>query len=242
MRFPSIENKEIVLVVPCFNESNRWDAKYWEEVSKIPGLLLIFVNDGSTDDTEQLIRGFSNHLVNLSKNVGKAEAIRHGFTSLFDEDYVGIGFLDADAAFSPADIERLIDSFRAKNSISQSPTAIWSSRVQLAGRRIERRMSRHYLARFIVTLLAIRLKFSIYDPQSGLKIYPCGKDLVSCFDDPFETRWFVDLEIYERYKKLNAVPMNVWEEPVDSWKDIDGSKINRFEYIKIIKDIAFLMR
>lgn len=242
MNLPPRELQEILLVVPCYNESKRWDSNYWKELSEIVGLRLLFVNDGSTDDTENLIRNVTFDYVNLVQNAGKAEAIRHGFNRGLIDNPFGIGFLDADAAFTPAEVKRQMQCFLYKNSSSSYVTAVWSSRVQMAGRNISRRLSRHYLARVIITFLAVRLKFSIYDPQSGLKIYPSGPELAKCFEVPFKTRWFVDLEIYERYKLLNGAPMLVWEEPVDSWKDVAGSKINSFEYFRILKDILHLLK
>ena len=76
-------DKQIFLVVPCFNEAARWNHEYWISLSKISNLKFIFVNDGSTDSTKTKIEEFTNAtphmLLDLPKNSGKAEAVRLGF-------------------------------------------------------------------------------------------------------------------------------------------------------------------
>jgi glycosyltransferase involved in cell wall biosynthesis len=235
---------EIILIIPCYNEAKRWNIDYWNKLSKIKGLKLVFVNDGSTDQTAELVHQFVSKSVhcalNLESNVGKAEAVRNGFNYAFKSSPQAIGFLDADEAFTFEEVKRQINRYLEVNSPQLVPTAVWSSRVQLAGRELKRNMSRHYLARILITFLAARLGFSIYDPQSGLKIYPNSNELRQCFETSFRTRWFVDLEIYMRWKSITSDWMKVWEEPVVEWKDVQGSKITGKEYFRICKDLLIL--
>lgn len=241
----SSEKNRIVIVVPCYNEAERWNLDYWAMLSAYSNLKIIFVNDGSTDNTvskiQEFIDGTEHTLLNLEKNVGKAEAIRMGFTNAFALNPNAIGFLDADEAFSFYEVTRQIEKYLSINRTSGNSTAVWSSRVQLAGREVNRDISRHYLARILITLLAARHRFSIYDPQSGLKIYPNSDHLQKCFSKKFATRWFVDLEIYIRWKNNVGTWMRVWEEPVVEWRDIGGSKICGKEYFRILKDIGRLL-
>ncbi len=240
------DSRIISLVVPCYNEFRRWDNSYWEKLSLIENLELVFVNDGSTDGTLDLIMDVTSRLnysmVNLEVNAGKAEAVRHGFLATSDSSSFGIGFLDADSAFSVEEVKRQVNIFLERNADDQVGVSVWSSRVQLAGRHIHRSLPRHYLARILLTILASRLNFKIYDPQSGLKIYPNSPEVRDCFSKEFSTRWFVDLEIYLRYFEINGEYMSVWEEPVNSWRDVPGSKIVSKEYLRIFRDILKLLR
>jgi len=234
----------VILVVPCYNEENRWNSEYWDRVGKISELKLCFVNDGSSDGTSKQIAPLlinSNHLLlELPKNVGKAEAIRQGFNRTLNEHPLGIGFLDADGAFPISDIEAQINRFRKLSKSTLNPPSVWSSRVKLAGRAIERDLKRHYLARILVTLLAIRLKFTIYDTQCGMKIFPYSKELEYCMQEPFRTHWFVDLEIFMRWRKKTGSDMKIWEEPLLGWIDVGGSKLSRRQYLTVLKDIQQL--
>jgi len=234
----------IILIVPCFNEENRWNSEYWKSIGQISDLKLCFVDDGSSDGTSMQVAPLlidSNHiLLELPKNVGKAEAIRQGFNHIINEQAIGIGFLDADGAFPISDVEAQIGQFRKLSKLTFNPPSVWSSRVKLAGRFIERDLKRHYLARILVTLLAIRLKFTIYDTQCGMKIFPYSKDLGYCMQEPFRTHWFVDLEIFMRWRKQTGNDMNIWEEPLLGWNDVGGSKLSGRQYLTVLKDLRQL--
>jgi dolichyl-phosphate beta-glucosyltransferase len=237
-------NDSIILVVPCFNEEKRWEPQYWKQVGGIAGLKLYFVNDGSSDGTSAVIRQYlkdtSHVLIELPSNLGKAEAIRNGFVQAFTETPLGIGFLDADGAFPVIDVLNQVNTFRKKQLAKNPPVAVWSSRVQLAGRSIERKLLRHYLARVIVTLLANRFTFTIYDTQCGLKIFPLSRTLMVCTEEKFHTRWFFDLEIFLKWRLETGSDMEIWEEPLFGWKDVGGSKLSGMQYWNIVRDLCAL--
>jgi glycosyltransferase involved in cell wall biosynthesis len=238
-------DKQILIVVPCFNEATRWNHEYWLSLSKISNLKFIFVNDGSTDNTKSKIEEFTHAtphmLLDLPKNCGKAEAVRLGFQEAIKLEPDAIGFLDADGAFPIEDVKIQLGVYCELN-YDKNLVSIWSSRVKLAGRDIDRRMLRHYMARVISTFLSLRLKYTIYDTQSGMKLFPFNKPLVDTMSKKFSTRWFVDLEIYLRWRALNGEPLIIWEEPLRGWRDIGGSKLSGRQYLQVLRDIRFLLR
>jgi len=233
----------IVLVVPCFNEELRWNAVYWRHISQIPNLQLIFVNDGSSDQThiclQEIIIGTSNAVLHLENNVGKAEAIRLGLREAIKSRPAIVGFIDADGAFSEMDVVKHLE-LQKSFSINE-PFSIWSSRIKMAGRNIERKAFRHYIARLLLTFLSIYFRFSIYDTQSGLKTFVATKEFYGILDEKFKTRWFVDLEILFRYRIKYKCDLRVREEPLEEWKDIENSKLNWFQVLYIVKDLCGLL-
>ncbi len=237
-------SSDVVLIVPCFNEEFRWNHDYWMQICAIQDLKICFVNDGSSDQTSfKISRVLTNSKcvsLELPKNVGKAEAIRQGINHVLVERPLGIGFLDADGAFPVNDVKTQVAQFRKFAESMSNPPAVWSSRVQLAGRAIDRDILRHYFSRILVTLLAMRLKFTIYDTQSGMKIFPFSNTLEECMKTPFKTHWFVDLEIFLRYRIESGVEMSIWEEPLMGWKDVGGSKLSGSQYWTVLRDIARL--
>jgi glycosyltransferase involved in cell wall biosynthesis len=250
------ESKNLTLVVPVFNEAKRWNQGYWSQVLAITNINWIFVNDGSSDTTTELLAKLkaASHVTVLEHEVnrGKAEAIRSGFNFFFKNSdlHTGksfIGYLDADEAFDPKEIARFLNlSINDSNHlVSQGFQAIWSSRVQLRGRRIERKKYRHYLGRIIISFLGSASPSIPYDSQSGFKIFASDENLQQVFMDNFKTKWFIDLEIAARYQQISGEQLRIWEEPLLFWRDVGGSAIKIGSlptiFIEIVR-IYFLLR
>jgi glycosyltransferase involved in cell wall biosynthesis len=237
----------LFLVVPFFNEAARWDEDYWASMVRDTDATFVFVNDGSTDDTGNVLASFaSQHRVlttHVERNAGKAEAVRHGWQEILRtyprEDIDALGFVDADGAFTSEDVSRLIH--RANSSPTDPEAeAWWSSRVALAGRNIQRNMWRHYLGRGVATFLSWGEASIPYDTQSGLKIFQPNDFFLASIDVPFKTRWLFEMEILIRFAQLAGRPMNVWEMPLSTWIDVAGSKVTGHESVRVARELIRL--
>jgi dolichol-phosphate mannosyltransferase len=50
---------KVLLVVPCFNEENRFDENYWKRLANLgENVEIVFVDDGSTDSTSKMLSDF----------------------------------------------------------------------------------------------------------------------------------------------------------------------------------------
>lgn len=238
----SSSNQDLFMIVPCFNEEKRINLDYWNKLSEIPNVHWIFVNDGSSDGTKSLLNQISNSsVVNLERNSGKAEAIRKGISDTFDKnpaEMFQFGYLDADSAFEIEDIKNVVKLSFSKESTFDS---YWGSRVALSGRNITRNNLRHILSRILITIFGYRIGNLPYDPQTGFKTFKFNKEQMAIFDRNFETKWFVDIEILLRFKAVNGKDMRIWEEPVNTWKDIEGSKIRGLELITVFRDLVKIL-
>ena len=205
---------------------------------------IIFVNDGSTDATSDLLINFCTNnrgqYLDLLKNVGKSEAIRVGMVKALCGDSKLIGYLDADGAFAVGDVERFYGISLEKLSGGKFHS-LWSSRVLLSGRQIQRSLHRQWLSRVIATLIGTQYPKLPYDTQSGFKIFT--KEILdgAVLKSPFVTRWYLDLELFVRMKISNS-EFSVWEEPVTSWKDIKGSKISLGQLALIVGETLAIIR
>ena len=234
-----------LMVVPCFNEAKRWDQDYWSSMLEIPRTRWLFVDDGSTDSTPELLKKFSinenTDFLRLSKNVGKSEAVRAGMNKAFEnqQSFLGVGFIDADGAFEISEVAIVLDKCEKVLGVDVND-ALWTSRVQLAGRRIQRSQARHYVGRILATVFSFGRVSIPYDTQCGLKIFAVSLQLQENLKDPFRTRWLFELEMLSRWKRDNDIPMIVWEEPLDSWKEIGDSKITFREVRRIAKEVVHI--
>jgi glycosyltransferase involved in cell wall biosynthesis len=230
------------IVVPCYNEELRLNPEYFDSLSKklnTLGIEIIFVNDGSTDGTLKMIQEFkfNYRIYNLEINHGKAEAIRKALQEVILNSSTSIvGYLDADGAFSTADIEIFVEKFISDPKFKQYQV-LSAARVKLAGTTIERKALRHFIGRLISTIINFGNETRIYDPQSGFKLFRASNTLKSALEKPFFTRWFVDLEILNFYTTQRDFIIEV---PVSSWIDISGSKIKLIQFPKILLDLIMI--
>lgn len=109
--------KTLALVVPCYNEADVLKMFYTETKKVIESISenyyteLVFVDDGSRDDTLKIIKSLaavdnSVKFISFSRNFGKEAAMLAGMDYAVKSDYIGI--LDADLQHSPTLIPEML--------------------------------------------------------------------------------------------------------------------------------------
>jgi len=236
----------IAFVIPCFNEEKRFNLDYWERLLQLQSnSYWLFVNDGSTDATLEVLQSLNHanvEILNIDKNVGKGEAIRIGFSHLARKTNppTRLGFIDCDGAFEIQEIANLIQLSAQLIDREFGYDVFLPSRVSLAGRFIKRSKMRHYLGRIIVSYLCLGWNSAPYDTQCGFKIFKFDNNFKKVIASKFQSRWFFDIEIILYLIKLGSD--RIWEEPLNHWTDISGSKINFYQYNSIVRDIFYIKR
>ena len=152
----------VEITIPCYNEESRFPMQEYVDFvstqqSTSYGVRFLFVNDGSTDNTldllQQLSSRFPKHfrVLDLIDNVGKAEAVRLGMleslkaaqssstkndkSNSHTPDFVG--FWDGDLATPLDEIDNFLLIFTHQVNIEM----VLGSRVALLGRNISRQVS-----------------------------------------------------------------------------------------------------
>ena len=234
--------RNLAVVVPCFNEEKRFDLEYFDHLSRIEGTVWLFVDDGSNDATLSILRIFcgrsNTDFLHLPKNVGKSEALRIGMSHSIKNhpEVKWIGFLDSDGAFSIEDVNEILTKVM-KNEFEKYE-AIFTSRVKLSGRRIQRKPYRHLLGRILTTIFGVAWKDIPYDTQSGFKVMRNTQTFRDSILKPLTNRWFFDIEIVLRMARSQNKLPQIWEEPLFSWVDVSGSKISFREYLRLVFEIS----
>lgn len=108
--------KSISLVIPAYNEEKNIRPLYREIKKSLKNFNyeIIFVNDGSTDDTEPIIRRISEKdkkvkIISYNKNKGKSFALSRGFKRAKNNLIVT---LDCDLQDDPKEIPELIKKMK----------------------------------------------------------------------------------------------------------------------------------
>jgi glycosyltransferase involved in cell wall biosynthesis len=228
-----MEMNNCVIVIPCYNEGNRLDTTVFTEfMLQNPAIKFIFVNDGSSDNTgevlKQLCRNTSSSYIELANNSGKAEAIRQGMLAIRGDDIKWVGFWDADLATPLDEILRML------NTANEKTLYLSGCRLLRLGGQIQRKWYRHLLGRLFATVIAWRLRLAVYDTQCGAKLF-AASEKEYLFREKFITHWFFDVEILQRFIKRYGhsefISRSV-EVPLNSWKDVSESKLRYFTCLK----------
>ncbi|MES1174471.1 MAG: glycosyltransferase [Myxococcales bacterium] len=240
--------QETAIVVPCYNEASRLRAaSFLEQCRAHPNLSFVFVDDGSTDGTHEVINELAARApgqisaLRLQANAGKAEAVRRGVVHAFASSAELVGFWDADLATPLHNIEGFA------GILERNPKAelVIGSRVRLLGRNIQRTAMRHYIGRGFATLAALALSMPVYDTQCGAKVFRANATFRAIFARPFELGWSFDVELLARLvssARRNGIDPEtlVIEVPLDAWIDVAGSKLRPSHFPRIVWELAKL--
>lgn len=240
------EPVKTIIIVPCYNEQSRFAKdKFLSFAKRTSGPRFLFVDDGSTDRTAELLAALKQaepnrfDFLKLNRNYGKAEAIRQAFVSVFENPrYEFIGFWDADLS-TPLD---LIGSFVEIFERHPKVEMVFGARVKLMGRNIQRRAFRHYSGRVFATLASMVLDLKIYDTQCGAKMFRVTDTLKRIFGQPFKSKWIFDVEILARFLKERKCSRTeaedlIHELPLNKWQDVSGSKLKAKDYCAAFSEL-----
>jgi dolichyl-phosphate beta-glucosyltransferase len=233
---------DAVIVIPCYNEEERLQDASILSILQDPGVRLLLVDDGSSDDTEARLRGLQHsapdriEVLALPKNRGKAEAVRAGMQHAVALGAELVGFADADLATPPEEILRLVATLRAAREVN----AVLGSRVAVLGVDIRRKRMRHYLGRVFAAFGSIILRAPVYDTQCGAKVFRRTAAFEEAMARPFRSRWAFDMELLGRlivqagdYRAAGIIEM-----PLRRWEDVSGSKMRPAHMVKAALDLA----
>jgi len=238
----------LTLIVPCFNEAERLDLDAFRLFDG--GLVdFLFVDDGSTDGTAALLDGLVARdpsrfrVLTLDRNSGKAEAVRQGMLLAVKAAPDYLGFIDADLSTGLDEIPAMVALLDARPEV----LGVLGSRVRLLGRRIDRRMGRHYAGRIFATMVSLVLQLPVYDTQCGAKCFRATPAVAALFEEPFLARWIFDVELLARFLRLAAAdglePGQILvEHPLTEWNEVSGSKMRLRHGFRALIDLLRIRR
>ena len=172
---------KISVVVPVHNETDNVDAliaEIHQALNQQEAYEMIFVDDGSTDDTaDKLVQAMNNYpalrVLKHQRSCGQSRAVHSGVTAA---QYPWIATLDGDGQNDPADIPNLVAAFEQQNN-----PQLW----MLAGFRHQRNDTgwRRFSSKFANSIRQAILHDATPDTGCGLKLFRRDKFLALPYFD-----------------------------------------------------------
>ena len=219
--------KSISIILPLYNEAQRL-KKTFKEIKKflkrktVTYVEVIFVNDGSKDNSDKMIKKFIKEnkkmkfkfkYFSLNKNSGKGAALKMGVKKA-TKDWI----LTSDIDFSVSLFE--LHRWIRNDFINHNHSIYFASRSHRQSK-VDSKFYRKIAGNFLSFLIYFTLSINIKDTQCGFKLYRS-----SIAKKVFSKIKFVgyehDIEIVLLSKKLKE---RIVELPV-TWKHVKLSKVN----------------
>tara|TARA_Y100001970_G_C14055590_1_gene761372 strand:+ start:67 stop:801 length:735 start_codon:yes stop_codon:yes gene_type:complete len=238
--------KSLSIIFPIFNEEPRLKSSFrhilaFLKMKKSFKIEMIFVDDGSNDNSYKMINNFSKdskiiknknnvkiRIIKSKKNQGKGSALKIGVKQA---SYDWVLTTDIDMSVPLFQINNWIN----KKFIQKKYHAFIGSRSHLKSI-VEKKFYRQVLGNIMSFLIFIILNIKIRDTQCGFKLY--NKKIAKFLFSNLKSNGFDhDLELILLLKKKNFL---VKELPV-KWKHVDNSRLNIFwDPIKMFFGILFM--
>jgi len=216
------------IVIPCYNEANRFlilKNGVIEFLNTEPNykIELVLVNDGSADNTSELLKGFRDDIqlefpdvdvkvCDLEKNQGKGAALQQGVKEAAGNWVLTV---DADMATPLTQMNDWVGKF---NAIEDSDSIFIGNR---RNKNSKNSFLREVLSKGFAFINKTMFGIPANDTQCGFKLYPSALAKV-LFRKMGEKGWAHDVELLYKIRKLgyNIRSLDV------HWHEVEGSKIN----------------
>lgn len=221
-------DRKITIIFPIYNEEKRLilslkEIKKFSISFKKRNLELIFVNDGSKDNSFNLIKDFKKRnqkkidikLISYRTNKGKGFAVKTGILKSSKE---WILICDCDLSVHP---KQLIKWFNQKKILSRE-TAYFGSRVH-QNSIIKADLTRIILGFFFKKILKYLLQIELGDTQCGFKLFN-KRGIKKVFRNLKSFGFAFDIELIFLLKNSK---IKIVELPL-KWVHKSGSKLNFF--------------
>ena len=112
---PLTKPPKILIVIPAHNEEKNIGAVLKGIQEQSPGLPILVINDGSSDNTEKVVQDHNAEVISLPYNSGYGIALQTGFLYAVKNDFSIVVQLDSDGQHDPANIKDLIEAVQKEN-------------------------------------------------------------------------------------------------------------------------------
>jgi len=232
--YTNMNNVHLSIIIPAYNESERLPSSLREINNYLKNVdynyEIIVVNDGSQDDTAQIVRNMMSTVNNLrliddKENHGKGYSIREAMLSARGDYRI---FDDADNSTSIDQIEKVWTEFDKGYDV-----VIGSRIIKGAVIPVRQSLLRRFVARIFYLLAHIICGlWGIHDTQCGFKAFR-AKAAQDIFARAKINRFAFDVEVLVIAKRLGY---KIKEIPV-RWIEKRGGKVKFKSMFNMFKDL-----
>lgn len=154
---------KILVIIPAYNESGNIERVVKNLIENYPQYDYVVINDGSSDDTEDICRNNHFNLIDLPVNLGLAGAFQTGMKYAWTKGYDAALQFDGDGQHKAEYIDSMV-----KEMEKTSCDIVIGSRFVNERKPFTCRMLGSRLLSSLILLTTLK---KIKDPTSGMRLY-----------------------------------------------------------------------
>ncbi len=186
-------------VIPTYNNARTVADIVRRTLAVCPKVIV--VNDGSSDDTIQVLKPYSNEitLISYSRNRGKGHALRLGLEAARTAGFDYAATIDSDGQHKPEEIPQLVAAVVGENTL-----VVGSRNLQADGMPAGNTFANRFSNFWFRLQTGIRLP----DTQTGFRLYPlhhlpCLRLLTARYESELE------LLVFSAWRGVRLVPVGI---------------------------------
>ncbi len=189
-----------LVVIPAYNEALNIEKTVSDIENNAPEVDYVVINDGSKDNTLEVIRNNHYNHIDGFCNLGLFGAVQTGFKLALEENYDVVIQFDGDGQHSARYISTMV------NEIENGSDIVIGSRFVTEKKPFTARMLGSRLISFAIKVMTGKM---ITDPTSGFRAYnkACIKDYATDMNNPPEPDTLVYM--YRKKRKIKEVQVQM---------------------------------
>ena len=206
LQHDQLNTTSFCVIVPTYN-NHKTLKKVLDSILGYTSNIII-VNDGSTDDTSEILKSYSQLTqIHHPKNLGKGRALRNGFRKAIEMKFEYAITIDSDGQHFAADIPDFI------SEIQNEPNSLLIGSRNMTQENVPKKSS--FGNKFSNFWFKFETGIKLEDTQSGFRLYPLNLIPKTFYTNKFEFEIEVIVRSAWKGIKVKNIPIQVLYDPAE---------------------------